>query len=44
MLKHSVKLNRYLLCGCMAACRVCCMLCRMRLQSHSAQQKTHAIP
>jgi len=30
MLKHSVKLCRYLLCGCVAAChwwRVCCMLC-----------------
>ena len=35
MLKHSVKLRRYLLCSCVAAWqhfmewRVCCMLCRM---------------
>ena len=30
MLKHSVKLRRYLLCGCVAACR-----------QHSAQHATH---
>ena len=34
-LKHSVKLRRYLLYGCVAACHgmacVCFMLCRMRL-------------
>jgi len=39
--KHTVILRRYLLCGCVGACHrmacVCCMLCRMRLQSHSAQ-------
>jgi len=34
-LKHSVKLRRYLLCCCVAACHrmtcVCCMLCRTHL-------------
>ena len=42
MLKHSVKLRRNLLCGCVAACHgMVCVLCRMRLQSHSAHNTTH---
>jgi hypothetical protein len=41
-LKHSVKLRRYLLCGCVAACHaVACVLCRMQTLSHSAQHTTH---
>ena len=44
MSKHLVKLNRYY-CAVvwqhvMEWC-VCCMLCRMQLQSHSAQHATH---
>ena len=42
MLKHSVKLRRYLLCGCVAACHgmacvACCAECDW---SHSAQHAT----
>ena len=42
-LKHPVKLCRYLLCGCVAACHgmTCCMLCRVR---HCKAYNTHAIP
>ena len=40
MFKHSVKLSRYLLCGCVAACRgMACVLYAV----HSAQHKTHAL-
>ena len=38
MLKHSVKLRRYLLCGCVAACHgTACVLCAV----HSAQHAPH---
>jgi hypothetical protein len=41
-LKHSVKLRRYLLCGCVAAhvmeWRVCCRLCRMHSVQHTQVQ------
>jgi hypothetical protein len=38
MLKHSVKLSRYLLCGCVAACHgMACVLYAV----HSAQHTTH---
>jgi hypothetical protein len=43
-LKHSVKLRRYLLCGCVAACHeMACVLYAVQnaTQSHSAQHTTH---
>ena len=43
MLKHSVKLCRYLLCGCVAACHgMACVLyaAQNATQSHSPQHKT----
>jgi hypothetical protein len=41
MLKHSVKLRHYLLCGCVAACHgMGCMLHAVQ----NAQHATHAIP
>ena len=44
MLKHSVKLRRYLLCGCVAACHgMVCVLHAVQnaTSSHSAQHATH---
>ena len=44
MLKHSVKLRRYLLCGCVAACHgMACVLYAVQnaTESHSAQHATH---
>ena len=43
-LKHSVKLRRYLLCGCVAACHgMACVLHAVQntTESQSAQQTTH---
>ena len=43
-LKHSVKLRRYLLCGCVAACHgMACVLYAVQnaTLSHSAQHTTH---
>ena len=44
MLKHSVKLRRYILCGCVTACHgMACVLHAVQnaTQSHSAQYATH---
>ena len=44
MLIHSVKLRRYLLCGCVAACHwngVCVACCAECALSHYAQHATH---
>jgi len=46
VLKHSMKLRRYLLCGCVAACRgMVCVLHALQNanQSHSAQHATHTL-
>jgi hypothetical protein len=44
-LKQSVKLRRYLLCGCVAACHgmVCVCVCLL-YAVQNAQHTTHAIP
>ena len=44
MLKHLLKLSRYLLCGCVAACHgMVCVLYAVQnaTESHSAQHTTH---
>jgi len=37
MLKHSMELRRYLLCGCVATCHgmACCMLCILHSMRHT---------
>ena len=45
ILKHSAKLRRYLLCGCVAACHgMACVLHAVQnaTESHSAKHVTHA--
>jgi len=44
MLKHSAKLHRYLLCGCMAAChRRTCVVCCAEHVLHSIQHTHHSM-
>ena len=44
MLKHSVKLRRYLLCGCVIACHgMACVLYAVQNASPSAQHTIHTL-
>jgi hypothetical protein len=44
MLKHSMKLRRYLLCGCVEACHgMACVLHAVQSAQHATHQKVHLL-
>jgi hypothetical protein len=45
MLKHAVKLSRYSLCGCVAACHgMACVVCCAFCTAYNKHTHTHTIP